>query len=571
MEGITISALDRLKEIKQKFQNSCEEKRPLIIIGMGTCGLAAGAGDVHSAVSAYIKEKGIEAVIKPVGCIGYDEEEVLLDVKLSGQPRVTYGRVTPGMVPRIMEEHVLGGRIIQDWTIGIIEDEKKPYRDLPFYLKQERQVLARSGFINPEKIEDYLLSDGYKALAQVLGKMTGKEVIELVKESGLRGRGGAGFLTGLKWEFAAREPGDKKYVVCNADEGDPGAFMDRALLEGDPHALIEGMIIGAYAIGAQEGYIYVRAEYPLAIKRLRIAIAHAVKNGLLGENILGSGFSFQLKIKEGAGAFVCGEETALLNSIEGKRGMPRSRPPFPAQKGLWGKPTNINNVETWGNIPLILLYGGNRFKSLGTEGSSGTKIFALTGKVQKTGLVEVPMGTSIREIVYDIGGGIQNNRKFKAVQIGGPSGGCLPGELLDTTVDYDSLKKVGAMMGSGGMVVLDDSTCMVDFSRFFIRFIRRESCGKCTPCREGTQRMLEILTRIIEGHGEPEDLDKLQELGEVMRDAALCGLGQTAPNPVISTLRYFRDEYEAHINGHCPAGVCFSTLAQAGGKGGDRG
>lgn len=531
--------------------------------------MAAGAGDVYAAVSDYLKQKGIDAVIRPVGCIGYDEEEVLLDVSLPGQPRVTYGRVTPDMVPRIIEEHVLGGKTIQNWTVGTIEDESNPYRELPFYRKQKRRILGRSGFINPERIEDYLHKNGYQALAQVLEGMTGEEVIARVKGSGLRGRGGAGFSTGLKWEFAAREIGDKKYVVCNADEGDPGAFMDRALLEGDPHAVIEGMIIGAYAIGAKEGYIYVRAEYPLAIKRLRIAIAHAVKHGLLGENILGSGFEFQLKIKEGAGAFVCGEETALLNSIEGKRGMPRSRPPFPAQKGLWGKPTNINNVETWANIPQVFLLG-DRFKEIGTEGSSGTKIFALTGKIKNTGLVEVPMGTSIREIVYDIGGGIRNNGKFKAVQIGGPSGGCLPDELLYTPVDYDSLKKVGAMMGSGGMVVLDDSTCMVSFARFFIQFTRRESCGKCTPCREGTQRMLEILTRIVEGHGEADDLDKLLELGEIMRDTALCGLGQTAPNPVLSTLRYFRDEYEAHIKGNCPAGICFSNKAAACGEEGQK-
>lgn len=557
MEGMTITLRTDFQESRERLMASrLYQDKPRIYIGMGTCGLAAGAGDVYDKTMALLKEKGLVAEVKPVGCIGLDEEEVLLDLQLPGEARVSYGRVNPDMVDRILTDHLQGGKPVREWMLGTISEEGGLYPELAYYNKQQRRVLSKCGFINPEKLEEYLSYGGYGALLNVFSGMSQQDVVATVKGSVLRGRGGAGFLTGLKWELAQNTPGTKKYVVCNADEGDPGAFMDRALLEGDPHAVIEGMIIGAYAIGADEGYLYVRAEYPLAIKRLRIAIAQATRQGLLGDNILGSGFSFSLKIKEGAGAFVCGEETALLNSIEGKRGMPRSRPPFPAEKGLWGKPTNINNVETWANIPAVISLGIEGFKTLGTVSSSGTKIFAVTGKIKCTGLVEVPMGTTIREIVYDIGGGIQDGKEYKAVQIGGPSGGCLPATLLDTPVDYDSLRQVGAMMGSGGLVVLDETTCMVKFAHFFVQFTRRESCGKCTPCREGTQRMLEILTRIIEGNGKSEDLTKLQELGEVMRDTSLCGLGQTAPNPVLSTLRYFRGEYEAHLQGHCPAGEC---------------
>lgn len=552
---ITLEEFARRREQHMADQKKSSEE-PIITIGMGTCGLAAGAGEVAEAVKAGLKERGLQAIIKPVGCIGLDEEEVLLDLELPDQQRLSYRRVTPEMTGRIIAEHLGQGRPVREWLLGTVPSPENPYPELAYYRKQRRRVLRRCGFINPEKIEDYLGAGGYGALLKALAGMSREGIIEAVKASGLRGRGGAGFSTGLKWGFAAAAAGEKKYIVCNADEGDPGAFMDRALLEGDPHALLEGMLIGAYAIGADEGYIYIRAEYPLAIKRLRMAITQAGRLGLLGGNILGTGFNFNLKIKEGAGAFVCGEETALLNSLEGKRGMPRSRPPFPAQQGLWGKPTNINNVETWANVPLIIERGAEHFQELGTESSKGTKIFAVTGKVKNTGLVEVPMGTTLREIVYDIGGGVQGSHRCKAVQIGGPSGGCIPESLLDIAVDYDSLTKAGAMMGSGGLVVLDESTCMVEFARFFVQFTRRESCGKCTPCREGTQRMLEILTRITSGRGSVEDLNKLEEMGTILKDTALCGLGQTAPNPVLSTLRYFRDEYEAHLQGRCPAGVC---------------
>ncbi|MTI95584.1 MAG: NADH-quinone oxidoreductase subunit NuoF [Firmicutes bacterium] len=436
------------------------------------------------------------------------------------------------------------------------------YKELDFYSKQKRIALRNCGRINPERIEEYIWRQGYEALGKVLTSMDPDAVIEEVVTSGLRGRGGGGFPTGLKWKFAKQSPGAKKFVICNADEGDPGAFMDRSILEGDPHALIEGMIIAGYAMGADEGYIYVRAEYPLAIKRLRIAIEQAEALGLLGEDIFSSGFDFKLQIKEGAGAFVCGEETALMASIEGHRGMPRPRPPFPAQRGLWDKPSNINNVETFANVPQILLQGGEWFASIGTEKSKGTKVFALTGKIKNTGLVEVPMGIKLQEIIFEIGGGISSGKEFKAVQIGGPSGGCIPSELLDLPVDYDSLLEAGAMMGSGGLVVMDSETCMVDLARFFLNFTQSESCGKCTPCREGTKRMLEILTRITEGEGQPEDIDVLESLGNTIKQTSLCGLGQTAPNPVLSTLRYFRHEYDAHIKDRkCPAGACTNLLS----------
>ncbi|MGM0603647.1 MAG: NADH-quinone oxidoreductase subunit NuoF [Bacillota bacterium] len=431
------------------------------------------------------------------------------------------------------------------------------YKELDFYKKQKRIVLQNCGLIDPEKIDDYIEKKGYQAAAKAITQMESKEIIEEVKNSGLRGRGGGGFPTGLKWQFAKDAEGEKKYIVCNADEGDPGAFMDRSLLEGDPHRLLEGMMIAAYAIGADEGYIYVRAEYPLAIRRLKKAISQAEELGLLGENIFGTEFNFKIHIKEGAGAFVCGEETALMASIEGKRGTPTSRPPYPAQSGLWGKPTNINNVETYANIPFIIDNGAEEFNKFGTENSSGTKVFALTGKIKNTGLVEVPMGLSLRDIIYDIGGGITDDKGFKAVQTGGPSGGCIPAEQLDLKIDYDSLKEIGAMMGSGGMVVMDEDTCMVDVARFFLTFTQSESCGKCTPCRLGTKRMLEILERITEGEGEKGDIEKLEQLGKVIKEASLCGLGQTAPNPVLTTIKYFRDEYEAHINDKkCPAGQC---------------
>lgn len=474
-----------------------------------------------------------------------------------------YARVTPEDVPEIVVEHLVKGQVVERlvYKEPASEEEIPAYRDLAFYKKQLRVALRNCGIINPENIQEYIARGGYESLEKVLFEMSPEEVVNEIKRSGLRGRGGGGFPTGLKWEFCRRSPGDLKYLICNADEGDPGAFMDRSVLEGDPHSVIEGMAIAAYAIGCREGYIYVRAEYPLAIKRLKIAIAQAEELGLLGENILGSGFTFNLHIKEGAGAFVCGEETALMASIEGKRGMPRVRPPFPAQRGLWDKPSNINNVETYANVPVIINRGADWFASMGTEKSKGTKVFALTGKVNNTGLVEVPMGITLREIIFEIGGGIVGGKKFKGVQIGGPSGGCIPDQLIDTPIDYESLLAAGAMMGSGGLVVMDETTCMVDLARFFLNFTQAESCGKCTPCREGTKRMLEILTRICDGKGVPEDIETLERLGKVIKATALCGLGNTAPNPVLSTLRYFRHEYEAHIfDKRCPAHACTALL-----------
>jgi NADH:ubiquinone oxidoreductase subunit F (NADH-binding)/NAD-dependent dihydropyrimidine dehydrogenase PreA subunit/(2Fe-2S) ferredoxin len=474
-----------------------------------------------------------------------------------------YIRVKAEDVPEIVEEHLVKGRIVDRllYKAPVTEDEIPTYKELDFYRKQYRVALRNCGSIDPEKIQEYIARDGYASLEKAVYDLTPEQVIEEVKTSGLRGRGGGGFPTGLKWEFCRRSPGDLKYLICNADEGDPGAFMDRSILEGDPHSLIEGMAIAAYAIGCSEGYIYCRAEYPLAIKRLKIAIAQAEELGLLGENILGTDFSFKLHIKEGAGAFVCGEETALMASIEGKRGMPRVRPPFPAQKGLWDKPSNINNVETYANVSVIIGKGADWFGGMGTEKSKGTKVFALTGKVNNTGLVEVPMGIPIREIIFEIGGGIVGGKEYKGVQIGGPSGGCIPASLMDTSVDYESLIQAGAMMGSGGLVVMDETTCMVDLARFFLNFTQSESCGKCTPCREGTKRMLEILTRICDGEGVPEDIETLERLGRVIKATALCGLGNTAPNPVLSTLRYFRDEYEAHIfDKRCPAHACSALL-----------
>jgi len=439
-------------------------------------------------------------------------------------------------------------------------DSVPNYGDIPFYKKQKRYALANCGYINPESLEEYIGADGYEGLAKALA-MKPEEVIEEVKKSGLRGRGGGGFPTGTKWQFTRNAQGDKKYVICNADEGDPGAFMDRSVLEGDPHRIVEGMIICGYAVGADEGYIYCRAEYPLAIKRLQDAIKQATEVGLLGNNIFGRGFNFTLHIKEGAGAFVCGEETALIASIEGRRGMPRPRPPFPAVSGLWGKPSNINNVETFANIPSIMRDGGDFFASRGTETSKGTKVFALAGKINNTGLAEVPMGITMREIIFEIGGGIPDDKKFKAVQIGGPSGGCLPDQLLDLAIDYESLTKAGAMMGSGGLVVMDETTCMVDIARYFLKFTQDESCGKCTPCREGTKRMLEILNRICDDEGTEEDIPLLESMAKSIKAGSLCALGQTAPNPVLSTLNFFRDEYEAHIKDHkCPAGLCTAFL-----------
>ncbi len=537
--------------------------RAHVLICAGTGCTSSGSKKVEAAFQEELIRRNLDQEVKIVetGCHGFCEMGPLVIVYPEG---VFYCRVQPEDVAEIVESHLYKGRIVERllYKEPITHEKIPSYKDIMFYKKQHRMVLANCGHINPEVIEEYIAIGGYEALGKALTAMTPDQVVEEVKKSGLRGRGGGGFPTGMKWGFTRNAQGDKKYVVCNADEGDPGAFMDRSVLEGDPHRVIEGMAICAYAIGADEGYIYVRAEYPLAIKRLKIAIQQAEDLGLLGNNIFGSGFNFKLKIKEGAGAFVCGEETALLASIEGKRGMPRPRPPFPAVSGLWNKPTNINNVETFANVPQIISNGAEWYASIGTERSKGTKVFALTGKINNTGLAEVPMGITMREIIYDIGGGICDGRKFKAVQIGGPSGGCLPEELLDLPVDYDSLIQVGAMMGSGGLVVMDDSTCMVDVAKFFLNFTQTESCGKCTPCREGTKRMLEILTRITDGEGQQGDIELLEELARNIKATALCGLGQTAPNPVLSTLKYFRHEYEAHITEkRCPAGACTKLAA----------
>ena len=537
--------------------------RSHVLVCSATGCVSSGANKIKEKLEKELLNYDLSSEIKIVdtGCHGFCEKGPIVIVYPEG---VFYCKVQEEDVSELVEEHLLKGRIVDRLLFKepLTEESIPSYQDIDFYKKQERIVLANCGKINPESIDEYISIGGYEALGKALTEMTPEEVIEEVKTAGLRGRGGAGFPTGLKWDFTRKADGDKKYLICNADEGDPGAFMDRSLLEGDPHRIIEGMIIAAYAIGCDEAYVYVRAEYPLAIIRLQKAIDQAEELGLLGEDIFSSGFNFKLQIKKGAGAFVCGEETALMASIEGKRGMPRSKPPFPATSGLWGKPTNINNVETFGNIPFIITEGASAYNSVGTEKSTGTKVFALTGKINNTGLVEVPMGIPLREIIYDIGGGLIDGKKFKAVQTGGPSGGCLPTELLDLPIDYESLREVGAMMGSGGMVVMDESTCMVDVSRFFLSFTQSESCGKCTPCREGTKRMLEILDRICAGEGKDGDIELLEELGEHIKNTSLCQLGGSAPNPVLSTLRYFRDEYEAHIKDqNCPAGVCEGLAA----------
>ncbi len=529
-----------------------------IKICMGTGGLAAGGRAVMNAFAEGLKAEGIDAKVSEncsihqVGCRGFCARDVLVDVIIDGK-RTTYQYIRPEMVEQIIKNHIIGGEVVQDWTV------KEDYQ--AFHDKQVKVVLADCGEVDPEDIDSYISRRGYEALQKVFREMTPEKVINTIEASGLRGRGGAGFPTGVKWDFARRNPGDVKYIICNADEGDPGAFMDRSVIEGNPHSVIEGMIIGAYAIGAHHGYVYIRAEYPLAVERLKIALEQARQRGFLGRDILGSGFDFDIKIKLGAGAFVCGEETALIASIEGKRGMPRPKPPFPAQKGLWGKPTVINNVETLANVPAIIRNGALWFAKFGTEKSKGTKVFALTGKVNNTGLIEVPMGISLREIIYDIGGGIEGGRKLKAVQTGGPSGGCIPAEYIDISVDYESLARMGSIVGSGGMVVMDETDCMVNIAKYFLEFTQAESCGKCVPCRIGTKRLLEILSRITDGRGRPGDIDLLVTLSEDVKAGSLCGLGQTAPNPVLSTIKYFRDEYEAHIHEkRCPAGVCKNLL-----------
>ena len=518
-----------------------------IVIGEGSCGIAAGALKVHSAIDAFSMGS---VQIGITGCIGMCFLEPIVDIYEKNELKARLVRVNPDDAENIV-------KAVKENNLSLVDYLKISDEDNSFLTQQTRIALRNCGIIDPESIESYKAKGGYEALRKVLTSMTPEEVIEEIKISGLAGRGGAGFPTWFKWNAARQSEGEEKYLICNADEGDPGAFMDRAVIESDPHNLIEGMLIAAYAIGAKYAYVYVRAEYPLAIVRLLKAIEDATREKLLGENILGTDFSCTLKIKAGAGAFVCGEETALIESLEGKRGMPRLKPPFPAQKGYENKPSNINNVETFANVSWIMLNSGEAFASMGTETSKGTKVFALTGKINRGGLVEIPMGLTLREVIFNIGGGIRNNKKFKAVQLGGPSGGCIPEELLDTVIDYKALSATGAIMGSGGMVVMDEDTCMVNMARFFLDFTTKESCGKCVHCRIGTKRMFEILTRITEGKGKDGDIELLHELCEAVRNGALCGLGQTAPNPVLTTIRYFRNEYEAHINeGSCPAGEC---------------
>ncbi len=541
--------------------------RSHVLICGGTGCTSSGSAALREKLAAELKEKGLEEEIKIVqtGCFGLCALGPIMIVYPEG---TFYSRVTPEDIPEIVEEHLLKGRIVErlvynDTGAKTGEEEAiaASLSETGFYKKQQRVALRNCGVINPEVIDEYIAMDGYFALAKVLKEMSPDDVIKCITDSGLRGRGGGGFPTGRKWSFAKASVGDKKYVVCNADEGDPGAFMDRSVLEGDPHCVLEAMAIAGYAVGADEGWIYVRAEYPIAVKRLTIALAQAREYGLLGKDIFGTGFNFDIHIRLGAGAFVCGEETALMTSIEGNRGEPRPRPPFPAVKGLFGCPTVENNVETFANIPQIILKGADWFASMGTEKSKGTKVFALGGKIKHTGLVEIPMGTTLREIIEEIGGGIPNGKKFKAAQTGGPSGGCIPASLIDTPVDYDNLIAIGCMMGSGGLIVMDEDTCMVDMAKFFLEFTVDESCGKCTPCRVGTRRLLEILEKITSGNGTLEDIDRLESLCHYIKENSLCGLGQTAPNPVLATLKFFRDEYIAHVvDKKCPAGVCKNLL-----------
>ena len=571
------------KHTLAKRELSKTGKKIRITVHMGTCGIASGAQKIMGVLTKEIeKRKQKNIAIITSGCMGLCSREPLITVEIFGQEPIIYQYMDKEKMLEVFKKHILEGKVITDYALArgkeeqikerikhkgnlpneIVLDKSIPgIEEIPFFANQEIRVLKNRGIIDPEKIEDYISRDGYMGMTKALKEMSPEEIIQEVVDSGLKGRGGAGFPTGIKWRFAAQAESKVKYVLCNADEGDPGAYMDRSILEGDPHAVIEGMIIAAKAISAHQGYIYCRAEYPLAIKMLNKAINQAKKLGLLGKNILGTGFDFDLKIYQGAGAFVCGEETALMRSIEGKRGMPRPRPPFPANAGLWEKPTVLNNVETLANISQIILRGSAWFSNIGTEFSKGTKVFALTGDINNIGLVEVPIGITLGSIIYDIGGGVPNGKKFKAAQLGGPSGGCIPAEHLDVFLDYHTIKQLGAIVGSGGLIVMNENNCAVNIARFFMDFCHEESCGKCAPCREGTKRMLEVLTNICEGKGEEGDIELLEEMGEVIKDASLCALGQTAPNPVLTTLRYFRDEYEAHIRyKRCPAGVCHNLI-----------
>lgn len=557
-----IKKINSTEELKQNIDNQIQsrrsDKRPVLTVSAGTCGQARGSLKVIKSLQDVIKKEKMEGKVnlKVTGCHGFCEAEPNIII----QPQdIFYQHVQPKHSNKIISDTINKEKIIDEllYTEPVSEEKVQKEDDISFYKKQYRIVLGDNALIDPSNINDYLSIGGYISLTKVLEKMSPEDVIETVKQSGLRGRGGAGFPTGKKWELTKIAKGNIKYIICNADEGDPGAYMDRSLMEGNPHRVLEGIIIGAYSIGAEEGHIYIRDEYPLALKHITKAIQEAEKMGLLGDDILGTGFNFKVLITKGAGAFVCGEETALIASVEGKVGEPRQRPPFPAVKGLWKKPTNINNVETWGNIPIIIDKGAEWFSQIGTSGSKGTKIFSLVGKINNTGLVEVPMGITLREIIYDIGGGIPDDKEFKAVQTGGPSGGCLPKEKLDLPIDYESLTEAGSIMGSGGMIVMDENTCMVDVAKYFLNFLRDESCGKCISCREGTQRMWEIVSDISEGKGKLIDIQLLKSLAQTVKDASMCGLGQTAANPVLSTLRYFREEYDAHIKDKkCPSGIC---------------
>lgn len=549
--------------LKARHHEESHESHIIDILVCGGTGCKASQSDkIVENFNKYVTEAnlGSKVNVSLTGCFGFCEKGPIVKIC---PDNVFYVHVSPNDVEEIVKEHLVGGKIVERllYEEPTLKEKVKTQDEMSFYKKQHRVALRNCGLINPEKIEEYIACEGYLALGKVLSSMTQDQVIQTMIDSGLRGRGGGGFSTGQKWLFTKKSQAEQKYIICNADEGDPGAFMDRSILEGDPNSVIEAMAIAGYAIGASKGYIYIRAEYPLAINRLKIAIQEAREAGLLGENILGTPFNFDVELKYGAGAFVCGEETALIHSIEGNRGEPTTKPPFPAVSGLWEKPTCVNNVETYANIPPIYLNGPEWLNTIGTKTSKGTKVFALAGKINNVGLVEVPMGTSLREIIYDIGGGIKNGRKFKAVQTGGPSGGCIPASLIDTAIDYESLSAIGSMMGSGGMIVMDEDNCMVDIAKFYLEFTVDESCGKCTPCRVGNKRLLEILTRITQGKGTEQDLADLKELAETIKDTSLCGLGQTAPNPVLSTMKYFMDEYEAHIiEKRCPAGVCQALL-----------
>ncbi len=554
---------NELDQWKEKILSDRDSVKRRIVISSGTCGQASGSLQIIEAFNQELEKRSLQKDIRLeiTGCHGFCEMEPNIIIYPEG---IFYKQLKPENVPEIIEETILQKKVI---TSLAYEDSKTHHKiihqeEIPFYQKQKRLLTENNFRINPTRIEDYIALNGYQSLAKVLFDMSAEKVIEEIKASGLRGRGGAGFPTGKKWDICRQILSNEKYIICNADEGDPGAYMDRSLLEGNPHSVIEGMIIGAYAIGASAGFIYVRKEYPLAIENLTIALNQAIKYGFLGDSILGSEFRFDIHVVQGAGAFVSGEETSLIASIEGKRAFPRQRPPFPAQEGLWGKPTNINNVETWANVPYIILNGSEWYANIGTEKSKGTKIFSLVGKINNTGLVEVPIGIKLKEVIYDVGGGIKNNKKFKAIQTGGPSGGCIPAGMLDLPVDYETLTQAGSIMGSGGMIVMDEDTCMVDVARYFLEFTQEESCGKCVPCRVGTRQMVDILTRITKGQGEKGDIERLKELANTVKTGSLCGLGQTAPNPVLTTLRYFQDEYEAHIERKsCPAHVCQELIA----------